>query len=231
MWNIIDRELKELLNTKNLVIGGMLLLLLAAAGIFGPDMGKTPAVKSGGITIGVIDLDQSMYSSMLVNYFKNDNNFGEYASVLAGNKQEIEGLFDEGRLNAYLVLPKDFAKNLIRIENVPVQVKINAEDVMAAIIIKNVLDSYEKYIEAVEVNAVSLYGIMEEDGMEPDVVDDMNVKISTDLVFTALGRQDLFRPAPLKDIASVPMNEYYCYVLEGVLLIYLGLYVGMRYLR
>jgi ABC-2 type transport system permease protein len=73
------------------------------------------------ISIGVVDLDDSDYSKMLLSYFNESELFAEYAKVTVGEQSEIKEKFSKGELTMYLLIPKNFVQNLIDIENVPIE--------------------------------------------------------------------------------------------------------------
>ena len=50
---------------------------------------------------------------------------------------------------------------MIKIENTPLQILLNIEDKTKALLMKNLLEGYEKFVSAVEINCVTLYEVME----------------------------------------------------------------------
>lgn len=225
---LIVKEWKEGIKNKRVLLFFAGLLLIIGIVYFS---GKTKETSGSSITIGILDEDESFYSRLLVNYFKEDKNFSSYAQLITASENELEEQFAAGKINAYLILPKNFAKNLIQIENTPIDVKISTADTTIAVLLKNVLEGYGKFITAVEVNAVALYEQMERDGMEQALMEQMNIEISKNLVITALGRKDFFQQQVEKNLSSTPLTEYYSYVLVGMLLLYMGLIPGLRLLK
>jgi ABC-2 type transport system permease protein len=131
----------------------------------------------------------------------------------------------------YLVVPDNFAQNLIDIQNIPMQAYISTEDKTRAIVLKNMLEAYEKYISAVEINCVSLYEVMKEAGMPDELRQQVNIEISMDLVFTALGKADFFELVDLEGIKAVPIATYYGFEILFLFISYLALLAGMDLLR
>lgn len=229
MWNLIKKDLKILGQYKKI---WMLLLAVLIIFIIGTAFyaAEDPAQSKAGVSIGIIDFDQSEYSNLLISYFKDNEVFSNYVQILVGEEEEIKNKFTQGDLTMYLVIPPNFAQSLITIENIPMKAVIQQEDTTKAIILKNMLLSYEKYISAVELNCVALYDKMEEAEMPESLVNSENVRISYDLVFTALGRNTFFDYVEQKELAGIPIRTYYTYEIVYLLLAYLAVLVGMDFL-
>lgn len=232
IWNLVVKEWKQICYSKVMrvfMITGVLILIIGTC--FSKQFRQIKDKEYDKIQIGVVNLDQSKYSNLLIQYFKQDPYFSSVASIYQGSKSEIEDAFASEKIAAYLIIPEDFVKNMQHIKNTPVQVKINGSDTTIAILIQNTLRSYEKYILAVQVNAVGLYNIMEEQNMDPELVEDKNVTLSLELVFTALGRESLIWMEEVDSLYFLPINLYFQYAVMGIIILYLSLYVGYLLLQ
>jgi ABC-2 type transport system permease protein len=117
---------------------------------------------------------------------------------------------------------------MIYLENQPLKVYINANNTTEIIIVQNILESYEKYIMAVEKNVMTLYSKMEEDKLSQDIIEKANYEISLDLVMTALSRGNFFDFHEIKDSKSIGIFNYYCYVAISLLITYLTIFSGIK---
>jgi ABC-2 type transport system permease protein len=230
MLNTLNKELKELFADKKIWIGIFLVLIII---IIGTSYNKRNPQEAGAkpLTLGVINNDDSSYSELLLNYFNSSKTFSSLITVVTGESEEMKASFLNGEMDIYMEIPKDFAMNMIQLQHSPVKVTFNIEDTTKAILFQNVLKSYEKYIAAVEANAVGLYEIMESDGMDQKLIDDTNVTISMDLIFTALGKETFFTLKPLEKFPITSVSDYYVISILVIALLYAGLYVGFRILR
>ncbi len=231
MWNLITKEWMELIDKKRVIGFVCLVSIIFIIGTSYIAFTSKVEMNSAPVTIGVADCDNSLYSNMLLDYFSKDANFSKYATLKEGSEQQLDHWIHNGEIDAYLVLPEKFAENLIRIEHVPVEVKISTENSTTAIVLKNVLLGYERYISAVEINAVGLYEIMKKDGMPGALLDEKNEKISIDLVFTALGRDSFFEYVEDDRVSYSSVIEYYQYAMLSILILYLGMVPGMKLLK
>jgi ABC-2 type transport system permease protein len=230
MFNIICKEIKELFADKKIWIGILTVLIIL---IIGTSYNRQKPEKpvSDLLRLGVINKDISAYSDLLGDYFTGSKTFASLITVMVGEETEIKEAFHKGELDIYLEVPENFAENMIHLEHSPVKVTLNISDTTKAILLQNVLKSYEKYIAAVEANAVGLYEIMEQDGMDQELITDTNRTVSLDLIFTALGKEAFFTFKPVSQFPVTTLPVYYIGSILVMALLYSGLYAGFQLLR
>lgn len=230
MLNTLNKELKELFADKKIWVGILTVLIIIIIGT-SYNRRNVEADISEHLRLGVINNDDSNYSELLLGYFHGSETFSSLVTVTIGEEAEVKKAFEEGELDIFIEIPKGFAQNMIQIEHLPINVTINIKDTTKAILFQNVLQSYEKFISAVEANAVGLYELMEEEGANQQLIDDTNVTISLELIFTALGKEEFFT---FKEVATFPktrISEYYLVSFLVMGLMYAGLYGGFKVLR
>lgn len=230
MWNLIKKDFREIFyNRKGLIVCSIVSIIFIVGTYCNTRQKAQETAPS--IVIGVVDQDKSFYSKMLIQYFNENSSFQSYAALQTGELQEMQERFQTGELQAYLVLPENFAQNLMQMQNNPIQAKISTTDTTVALLLKNMLESYGKYISAVETNCAALYQAMQEDGMETDLLSAKNLQISKELIFMALGRGQFFRAEEGNRIHSVSLKDYYLQAILALSVLYLGLYGGFCYLK
>lgn len=237
MLHLIRKDMKEFLAgifyslranpRRNSVIG--LLVLLLVLSILGVTKEQSQTTQPM-VQLGIIDEDASAYSQMFIEYFNNYDELQQYVQITVDVEDKIIKGFEKGIYDILVRIPKNFIEDMIYMNHTPVEVRINTEDSTKAIIINNILRSYEKYIRAVEIACVTLYDVMESSGYDADTIDKVNFKISYDLVFTALGKHDFFDLKPIMDYKSIPLLEYYGYGIIALLFLYAAIYGGYRLL-
>jgi ABC-2 type transport system permease protein len=230
MFTTIIKEFKELISNKKIWIGILTVLIII---IIGTSYNKQNSESKPAdlLKLGVINHDDSTYSNLLLSYFNSSETFSSLINVTMGEEDEVKEAFENGKLDIYLEIPKDFAMNMMRLKHSPINVTLNITDTTKAILFQNVLRSYEKYITAVEANAVGLYDIMEQEGMEEEIILDTNRKISIDLILTALGKETFFSFQPMEQFPSTSLMNYYISSFLVLTLLYGGLYIGFQVLR
>lgn len=173
----------------------------------------TEPENSGKITLGVAKEDTSEYADLLLQYFNENETFLSYVKLIEAEEEKLEKAILENKLDAYLVIPENFAEGMIQMENLPVKARVSMGNPTKALVLRHVMEAYESYIEAVEVNCTALYRRMKEEGFSVKERNDANVEISLDLIFTALGKDDFFRTRVIetKEQQALSYREHYRY--------------------
>lgn len=231
MLYLLRKDYKELFSSKKRIGVIVIVLVILIISTY-YDLTKQVSDKTTTmIQFGIVDKDSSAYSKLLLEYFHESESFSSYINIVEGKNEEIEKSFNEGKLDLYLVIPEDFAKNMIYLNHLPVKVVINGTDTTKAILLKNIFESYEKYISAVETNCVTLYDVMTLSKMDSNLIEEKNIEISYDLIFTALGKEKFFHYQELGDFPQTTKLNYYICVMISIVLMYSGLYVGFQMMK
>lgn len=228
MLNTIWKEIKELLANNKIWTGILIVLIIFIIGTYYNTENKKTTERQL-LKLGIINQDDSVYSELLISYFTRSETFSSFIEIQMDNQERIEDAFSRGVLDLYLVIPENFAKRMMQMDHTPIIVTMNITDTTKALLLQNVLKSYEKYIAAVETHAVGVYDMMRKDGMQETALTDANVKLSMELIFTALGKEAFFRLQEIDKFPSANVWEYYAISLAIMLLLYLGVYAGVHY--
>ena len=152
--NLIKKDFKLFLSNKLLI--GIWLVLIVGLSI-GFSVKFEAKVESVGARIGVCNNDSdNKYSNMLVEFFEKNDNFKSLMRIVKADEETLVEMFNNKEIDCYVVIPKDFMDKIIDIEPIPVKVRISDDNSVIAIMVKNVLDSYETYVSSVQNNILSL---------------------------------------------------------------------------
>lgn len=224
---MIVKDIKLLLAQKRTFVLLACLVLVAVVGIlFGKGTDGAATVK-----LGIADCDRSDYAAILISYFEDNEVFNSYVSVVQADEPELKQRFEAGELDLYLVIPEGFTEKLIYIENTPIRAVIDSSDATKAVVYKNLLDAYSEYISSVEVNCQALYEVMQREGYSQADVDKVNVSISYELIFTALGKDDFFKRVETERFSGIDMVSYYVYSAIFLVIMYAGVLAGLSILE
>jgi ABC-2 type transport system permease protein len=223
---LIKKDLKDILGSKKRIIVCLIVLIIfiISTSLYTSNHEET-SIKS--VKLGVINEDDSSYSKLLIEYFKTSESFSSFISVKIGSQTEIKEEFNKGILDVYLSIPKGFANNLIVLNHLPIEVVINGADKNKAILIDNILRSYEKYIKAVEINCVALYDRMTIAGFHNEFINKKNMEISYDLIFTALGKENFFAYEGVGDYKNTSFIHYLVVAFLSTIVLYTTFYMGL----
>lgn len=224
---MVQKDIKVLLTERKMLI---VLVVLIVIGIAGALFAK-PSQSGIKVRFGVNDADASEYSKLLISYFRENESFSSYITLVEKPVPELEKMLADQEIDLYLCIPEDFAAKLMRMDNVPIRAVVDSSDTTKAVLYKNLLFSYAKYISAVQVNAQAVYDIMSEEGYPADKVSSVNYSLSYDLIFTALGKDAFFDHIELERVEGVSLINYY--VSSGIVLaaMYAGLMAGLLFLK
>ena len=181
-----------------------------------------------GIRLGVAKEDTSAYASLLMEYFSQNKEFTKYVHIEEAERTVLEEGLRLGKLDGYLVIPKDFAQSMLVMENLPMEAVVSLKSPIKSLILGNTMSAYSTYIEAVEANCMALYEYMEECGFPYEERMAANTEISMELIFTALGKNAFFRTRVLEQEETIPLETQY--LLNGIyfLLVFFFLSIGIR---
>lgn len=224
---MIAKNFKLIFSDKRmLLLCGILIILLTAGILF-----AATADASAHIRIGIADEDNTEYSKLLISYFKENEVFSSYVEVHEDSLDNTVESFNKGELDFYLVIPPEFTERLIYIQNTPIRAVIDSSDITKCIAYQNLLKSYAKYISSVEINCQALYELMGIEGFTQEQTDRVNVSISYELIFTALGKDSFFNSIEIDRIKGMNLVNYYIFAGIGILIMYFGVFSGSLALR
>lgn len=229
VWLLLQNVAAGWKNRKNIAFVIVLIIVMIGTICY---VGKRDNMEAepAKIALGVAKEDTSEYADLLLQYFNENAVFLHYVELVEAEEQSLKLLMEQGKLDAYLVIPKDFAQSMIKMENLPIRAVVSTDNPTKALAMRHVMEAYENYIEAVEVNCTALYRKMKEEGFSSSEVNAANVEISLDLIFTALGKDDFFRQRVVEtdEKETLSYAEHYMYTGVYFVLLFLFMPAGLR---
>ena len=190
---------------------------------------RKPEASSGEkIVLGLVQEDTSEYADLMLQYFRENKEFLSYVKLIEDSEEKLKEALQKGGMDAYLLIPEGFVSGMIKMEKRPIQAVVSRKNPTKALVLRYVMEAYETYIEAVEVNCTALYRRMREEGFSLQEMDDANVEISLELIFTALGKDDLFRRRTLEAEKEISLAEHYKLTTVYFVLLFLFVPSGLR---
>lgn len=183
------------------------------------------------LEIGLIVEDKGIYAGMLTDALTDTEAFRNFANIEQGESENIHKAFKEGKLDAIITMPDGFVNSIMRFESNPIDVMVNYDEPMKAIIIKNIMTSYEKYIASSEIGIMTLFDQMEDLGFDWDTIVTYNEQISYDLIFTALSRNSMMNYNEVVNVPSVVSTIYYFMAIIIMFLMYIATYAAINLIR
>lgn len=231
LW-LLKADSKVLLTRKRKALFLVFIFLIMVIGIFYHRKNKEETiVEEAKIQIGVVNDDSSELSKLFLDFFNKSEVFRSYAEIFYGTEEIMKEKLAKDELQMYLVIPKNFVQNMIAIENTPIRIVINTSDTTKALLMKNLLEGYEKFISAVEINCVTLYEVMELDGLSEELITEKNIEISLDLVTSVINKNDLFQRLTIENFKNIPLFFYYGCEIVLLLMMYSSVVCGIHLIK
>lgn len=183
------------------------------------------------LDIGIIVLEDSSYGDMVADSFMSYDAFTKFVHINVGDYDTVYADFYAGNYDAILEIPENFISSVMSFSNNPVIAKVNYEDPLKAILVKNFLKGYESYITSAEIGIRTLYDQMKALDFSREDLTAYNEMISYDLIFTALTRNELFIYNEVVDVPSVGSVVYFFIAVMVMFLMYLALFAAINLMR
>lgn len=227
---MLIHDIKRIVQNKRL--WAVLLVCLAAVWLLARGMREDTAEavpEKERVAIGIINHDTSIYSKMITSMYLENGLFTSYVSIELGEADVVYKRFADGELDMYVEIPEDFAVSMESLEHLPVQVVISTRNTAIELMLKNLMESYAGFINAVEVNCVSLYDVMRDSGMSREAARKTNEKISILLIMQALSRNDFFKETVTEHASFVKLVPFYLHEAVFLLMGFMALLCGLRF--
>lgn len=232
-WLLLLRtEVKCQMNRKSWIWITILVLITLLISTFSHTRSQEEnAAPTAYIKLGIVNQDTSEYASLLLSYFTDNQDFSEYVEITEGEEAVLKQQMEAGKLDCLLIIPKGFAEQMILMEHQPIQVFMSTVSPTKAVLLNNVLKSYETYIAAVEVNCAALFDKMKEDGFSYEERNQTNINLSLELVFTALGKDNFFSRREIAPIQEVSLTDQYFFSGVFMLLLFAFFPIGLHSIK
>jgi ABC-2 type transport system permease protein len=183
------------------------------------------------LSIGVIDKDKTMYSDVLINSFEENDSFTNFINVSIGDENKLTNEFYDNKYDALLTIPAGFIENLMYFDYDPINVMINYKNPITAMLLKNAMIGYEKYITSVEVGVSTLYNKMYNLGFSNEEINSYNNLISTKLIFMALNRNKFFKSNEIVNVPAVSSIKYFFLSIIIMFLMYISVFAAINLIK
>lgn len=144
------------------------------------------------LSIGIVDMDQSKMSHMLLSSFKGNPKFSALMDLKIGDASQIYNLYESGALTAVITIPSGFTKGLLHYENPPLSALVSPDHPLKAMILLEILSSYSDYTQSVDAATLGAYEVLSEAKIDRTALKKHNDLFSVEMVSFVLGRNQFF---------------------------------------
>lgn len=227
---LIKKDFKQLISYKNLILFSILLpviIFLTLGFLFSDLMNVNKRVDQ--INVGIVNKDLSEASKLLIDNFKENESFTKLFNIIDFDEEDAIKKFNEGKIFSIIEIPNGFSDSLMSFENYELKVTLSELNPIKSLILKNILNSYKKYVKSTDIAVYSLYEQIRDIGIDKDEIKKINDIFSFEMIFTALSRDKLFDYIPIYSIPSTKSIEYFLIAISVMFIMYSGL-IGMSFI-
>lgn len=225
--NIIKKDLTVMVRHRGAIFASLCLPFLLYgifAFIFSGMMHRETDISP--LRVAVVDKEKSTMSRTLVKNFRDNKSFTNMVIMETMDYEEAQSRFQKGEFTGIIIIPENFSRSLIYMENYPLEVILNEREPLKSSVLKNMMESYGVYVSSVERSVVAFIKYLQNYDFSSAQLDDLNEKMSLDLTLTALSRSNIFEEKKLDGIPSSTSAEYFIMAILVLLLMYNGVTSG-----
>lgn len=182
------------------------------------------------IVVGVVNNDPSAPTLMLLDSFKNTEHFSDLFELTTLNITEAKTKFSAGDIDAYIIIPKDFAEALFYYENKKIIVYTRVGNRTKNSILLNTLRGYSDYVKTTDVATYTLNNLMKDLKVGNKKFKEINNKFTFELLTATIGRTIYFNREKINDIPKSSSLIYYLFSIPISIVTFISISYALSYL-
>ncbi len=217
--NIYFFNLKNILSdTKKLLVIFIIpfLIMISLSGL------SAEKEQKSSFNLAIVDKENSFLSRMLIKKVTKEKTLFDFIKFDTMNLQHAKKELEEGELTAILEIPENFSTGLMYMQNYPLKIILNKNDIVNSYLIENLCSSFSEYITSVEVSAASLYEVLIEQGLSVKEAASVNDAASYELISLAIDRKKFFEFIENEEIPSISSVLYNVVSVEILIIFFVG---------
>lgn len=178
------------------------------------------------IEIGVVNLDQSEETQMIINILTDSSDFDEFISIKSMEESEAIEKLEQDQLSTYIVFPENFTNNLYQGVSVSLPMVGNPNQATHSYLIKEFIDSITRLISTAQANILTINHYTKELGVEDEQRVDILFEQFVDFLLFTMGKDRIIdQEEKTNQATSSPIHYYsiaswFIVVMVWLLLIY-----------
>lgn len=161
------------------------------------------------IQIGLVDLDQSDETQLVVKLIEESSQLGSYITINALPKEKAEQQIKQNKLSAYITFPQGFTNNLYNGTSVNLSIIGNPNKQTESYVVKELLDSISRHIRAAQANILTINFFSKQLPIEAEARNDMLFDQFTSFVFYTIGKDKMVDEETVTNHATSSPIHYY----------------------
>jgi ABC-2 type transport system permease protein len=227
MWSLLKKDFKLLFSFRRTLFFLVLCLVVFFAMTF---IYKDASLQQGildQVKVGLVDEENSTFSRVLLQNFKNNEAFSKLFTVIDGPSEALLEQFNKNELTAIVYIPAGFTKSLLHYENTPIRLLLNPHNPLKNQVLVATLSSFSEYIASVDSATYSAWEVLNT-RLPKEKVIRMNELYSIEMIGFALNRQQFFDFKPITTIPSASPEVYFLLSILIILSSFLSLQAALQ---
>lgn len=165
--------------------------------------------KRSPIQVGLVDLDQSKETKLLVDMMDEASQLGTYIQLNAMDETVAIEKLETDELSTYIVFPESFTANLY--QGVPVTLPIigNPNQPIQSQMVKALIESVTRHIRASQANVLTINNYAKQLPINDQERNDLVFEQFKEFVFYTIGRKQLIQEEEIINQATANPITYY----------------------
>ncbi|MEW9675468.1 ABC transporter permease [Lentibacillus sp. L22] len=165
--------------------------------------------KQEPIEIGLVDLDQSDETQLVVGLIEQSTQLGSYLSINQLSEHEANNRLQQNQLSGYITFPKGFTSDLYNGNAVTLPITGNPAKRMDSYIIKELIDSVSRHIRAAQANILTINYFAKQLPIATEQRSDMLFDQFKSFIFYTIGKDKIIEEKTITNHATSSPVHYY----------------------
>lgn len=182
-----------------IIIGLIVTILLA---FFSP-------VDNDPIQVGVVDLDQSKETQLIIELIDETSQLGAYIQLQSMSKSEAIKGIDSNQLSTYIELPGNLASNLYNGHPVTLPITGNPNQATESRLIKELIDSVARHIRTSQANILAINYYAKALSIDDETRSNLLFEQFKDFLFYTIGKDKILDQEQVTNLTTTsPLNYF-----------------------
>ncbi|UJL45017.1 ABC transporter permease [Virgibacillus sp. NKC19-16] len=161
------------------------------------------------IQLGLVDLDQSNETQLMVEFIDESSLLGEYIQIHSMSEDVAAEAIEHNELSSYVIFPASFTENLY--QGTPVELPIigNPEEPTKSYVIQGLVESITRHISTAQANILTINHYARELGLNAEARNDLLFEQFQGFLFYTIGKDRIMNDEQVLNSATSSPVHYY----------------------
>ncbi|MEN1968273.1 ABC transporter permease [Lentibacillus sp. N15] len=161
------------------------------------------------IQVGLVDLDQSKETQLVVKLIEESSQLGSYIAIHALSNEEAVQQLKQNKLSGYITFPKGFTSDLYEGHSVTIPITGNPDKRTDSYIINELMESVSRHIRAAQANILTINYYLKQLPITVEERNDLVFDQFTSFIFYTIGKDKILQEEEVTNQATSSPVHYY----------------------